>query len=369
MLDTGGHHAPVRRLVFTSDESRLLSAGDDKVVRVWDLDARPKGLAWTIRPRIWRGFAGAINAMALTTPDAQGQQTLALGGFGVESTRGEIGLYRFPGAVDRRQGDVEAYLPSGDLSKRLADPGGHLDAVSCLAFDPKGEILASSSIDQTARLWNYRTQAPLAVLTALRPGKTERIGVHARWPQARGDGRFRWLAADLERGLPSLPCSEAVAPPPSQAWDARAISPRSRSMPSESAPVAVGSSSAEKTGGSNPLRLDSRPISPGAYLFLKTNDQQGPVEGLVAFGPANVLATSIVHPERARRPLYRQSPAASRPTRSTIPRANPRAIATTSNLVYALAFSPKGKYLAFAGGDRQDVTLIELKPLNSMPSH
>ena len=108
VVNSGGHTAPVRSLIFASrDGSQLLSAGMDKIINVWNLSEAPPGLARTIRPRIWRGYAGAIYAMALSpTPDRDGQRTLAVAGFGVQNTRGEIGLFRFPGLNSRPTGDV-----------------------------------------------------------------------------------------------------------------------------------------------------------------------------------------------------------------------------------------------------------------------
>ena len=113
VVNTGGHSAPVRSLIFASrDGSQLLSAGMDKIINVWNLGEAPPGLARTIRPRIWRGYAGAIHAMALSpTPDRDGQRTLAVAGFGVQSTRGEIGLFRFPGLNSRPTGDVRGAAP------------------------------------------------------------------------------------------------------------------------------------------------------------------------------------------------------------------------------------------------------------------
>src|SRR3954452_14158738 len=94
-VETGGHHARVRSLVW-QDDFTLLSGGEDKVVKVWDFhdDVR---LARSIRPPIWRGPAGTIYAMAVTRPDAQGQSLLAVGGYGVENRRGDITIFRIPG--------------------------------------------------------------------------------------------------------------------------------------------------------------------------------------------------------------------------------------------------------------------------------
>jgi WD40 repeat protein len=39
MLDTGGHMAKMTGVTFTPEGKQLVSAGDDKVIRVWDWQA------------------------------------------------------------------------------------------------------------------------------------------------------------------------------------------------------------------------------------------------------------------------------------------------------------------------------------------
>src|SRR5262249_19333847 len=58
VTDTGGPHAPVRSLVW-QDGFTLITAGEDKAVKVWSMRDGPR-LVQTIRPSIWRGFAGSI---------------------------------------------------------------------------------------------------------------------------------------------------------------------------------------------------------------------------------------------------------------------------------------------------------------------
>ena len=61
---------------------KLLSGGEDKVVKVWDFQDGGR-LTQTIRPMIWRGPRGAIYAMAVTAkPDAQGNRVWPLGDTG-----------------------------------------------------------------------------------------------------------------------------------------------------------------------------------------------------------------------------------------------------------------------------------------------
>ena len=141
-VETGGHHARVRSILW-HDDSTLLTAGEDKVVKVWDVRAEGR-LIRSIRPPIWRGPAGTIYAMAETRPDPRGQSFLAVGGYGVEVRRGDITVYRFP-ELDPAPGR-EVRIPTGDVAARLLPPPedppgqiGHRSSVLCLAFDPTGK--------------------------------------------------------------------------------------------------------------------------------------------------------------------------------------------------------------------------------------
>src|SRR4051794_10144198 len=176
VVNSGGHSAPVRSLIFANpDGSRLLSGGLDKIVNVWELGAPRPRLVQTIRPRIWRGYAGAIYAMALSpTADARGQRILAVAGIGVESNRGEINLFRFPGLEHVATGEVDAQLPGGN-------PRGHGMSVMGLAFDPSGQFLASASNDATVRVWRVQTRATVLVLA----GHTGPVNALAYTPDGR----------------------------------------------------------------------------------------------------------------------------------------------------------------------------------------
>ena len=74
MLDTGGHMALIKGIAFTPDGRQLVSASDDKTIRVWDL-ASGKTVR-TIRGESAPGAAGKVYAMALS-PDGK---WLAAGG-------------------------------------------------------------------------------------------------------------------------------------------------------------------------------------------------------------------------------------------------------------------------------------------------
>src|SRR5262245_21487456 len=75
MLDTGGHTLPIVGIAFTPDGRQLVSASDDKTIRVWEL-ATGKTVR-TIRGESAQGIEGKVYAMALS-PEGK---WLAVGGW------------------------------------------------------------------------------------------------------------------------------------------------------------------------------------------------------------------------------------------------------------------------------------------------
>ncbi len=138
MLDTGGHMAMIRSVIFTPDGSQLISASDDKTVRVWDL-ATGKTVR-TIRGETGPGPAGQLFAMALSRDG----KWLAVAGWTEVATKepccGDIRLYDFA---------------SGKLVALLK---GHKSAVYGLNFSADGRHLISGSKDRSAIIWDVRAR-------------------------------------------------------------------------------------------------------------------------------------------------------------------------------------------------------------------
>jgi WD40 repeat protein len=119
-IDTAMHSALVRRIVVDPRGNRLVSAGDDKTIRVWQL---PQGrLERVMRVPIGAGYEGRLYALAIT-PD--GRHVAAGGWTGWEWDR---------------QGAVYVFdVDSGALVRRI---GGFPDVIGSLAYSRDGRHLA-----------------------------------------------------------------------------------------------------------------------------------------------------------------------------------------------------------------------------------
>jgi WD40 repeat protein len=188
MLDTGGHMAKIEALAFTPEDKQLVSAGDDKVIRVWDW--RAGKTVRTIRGQVGPGSEGKIYAMALS-PDGR---WLAAGGWThpqCVGSCGDIRLYDFATGrlVDLLKGhtDVVNSLAFSLDSKRLVSGSwrgdrssiiwdvesrrlvhrlvGHKGEIYGVAFTPDGARVVTGSYDTTVKLWSVADGKEIATLT------------------------------------------------------------------------------------------------------------------------------------------------------------------------------------------------------------
>jgi WD40 repeat protein len=184
-LDTGGHRGVIKGLAFTPDGKHVISAGNDKVIRVWDWETGKT--VRTIRGEAGPGSEGKIFSMALS-PDGR---WLAAGGWmKVPDEAGHtVRLHDFASgnivALLKGQSNGAnslAFSPDGkrlisggffgeamlwDIERRaLAHPlKGHTDHIYSAGFTPDGAYAVTGSLDTQLKLWSVKDGKEFATLT------------------------------------------------------------------------------------------------------------------------------------------------------------------------------------------------------------
>ena len=356
VLETGGHSAPVRSLIFTPEGDKLLSSGMDKVVREWNFaDGRPR-ITRTIRPPIWRGPAGTLYAMALSpVADAKGQRLLAIGGYGLWNSRGNITLMRYPGDPAISTGEVAAMLPGFASSKPQVI--GHANTITSLAFSPDGRFLASCGNDGRVILWDVKTSRASAELLTKGPAQNVLAFRQDGKRLAAGgvDGIVRMW--DVERRVLIAERVPTPAAIPGKPADAAGLAILCLGFaPPHGDQLILG----RENGRINALSGDTfaNPVA-----FARAHESNGPIEALAISHDGKTLATSVVsrrivkHSDRPTVDCEIQF--RSLPDGDLLPRRY-----TTNNLSYALTFSPDDQKLAYAGGDSQGLVIADLAETN-----
>ncbi len=307
-IDQGGHKASIRDIVFTPDGRYLVSAGEDKIIRVWDLEK--ERTVRTLRGQIGSGFEGKIYAMTLS-PDGR---WLAVGGWLHPECAG-------------RCGDIRLYdFPSGKLVSLLK---GHTNAVTSLAFSPDGRLLLSGSGDKNAILWDISQKRQLHTLH----GHTDRLYAVAFTPDSKrvvtgsDDHTLRlWRARD--GGL------IATLKGHTDKVRAVAISPQDGTIASGSV--------------DNTIRL----FNGRTGRFIKILANQGTGVGSLSFSPDGHYLVSGIGTGGIGNDCHVWSIPDGREITS---------YKGHDNIVLATAISPDGRWVATGGGDNQEIHLWSLR--------
>lgn len=139
VVEAGGRVGTADAVRFTPDGQFLLVGGDDRVVRLWphtakglDTDpARTKVLRW----RGWRDQHGGIKCLA---PSRDGKR-VAVGGYGLKISSVAV--------LDRETGRTLA------ITWPRSREGGYRDAVTAVAFHPNGQSVAFGTADGSLWFW------------------------------------------------------------------------------------------------------------------------------------------------------------------------------------------------------------------------
>src|SRR5262245_7687820 len=182
--DRGAHTASITALAFTPDSKQLVSASEDKTIRVWDLASRQT--LRVIRGETGPADFGKIGAIAVA-PDGR---LLAAAVRPVAPDKGPvIRLYDFAsgtqiGLLEGHEGDIHSlafssngrHLISGGSAHTATIWDGaarkavhvlkeHRSAVSAAGFTPDGLRAVTASQDRSLRLWRVADGALLREMT------------------------------------------------------------------------------------------------------------------------------------------------------------------------------------------------------------
>jgi WD40 repeat protein len=167
----------IRRVEFSADGRRLVTAGYDGTARIWDVGT------WTTL-RVLRPPRARYLEAATFSPDGKLVATASGTGGRVriwDSVSGRLvrtlqtrgGQFCATFSADSKLlvtcgGDGVARIWNVDSGKRQLALRGHSGWILSGTFSPDGTLLATTGVDRTARVWDTATGAVIAVVSGVR---------------------------------------------------------------------------------------------------------------------------------------------------------------------------------------------------------
>jgi WD40 repeat protein len=194
-----GSSGTIHALAVEPGGRRLVAAGDDRVIRVWDVEAaqeafnlgvlgnqRVTGTAWSRDGRLIAAVNAAGTLAVWDVAGAERKRVLELPavtaadgvGFSPDSRSVVICGDRVARMYTLPAGDANVAESAVNLRRSFEGPGGHTNRVVAVAFSPDGRTLATAAHDNTVRLWDAATGQVQRTL----PGHAEEVAAIAFSP-------------------------------------------------------------------------------------------------------------------------------------------------------------------------------------------
>lgn len=177
------HAGPIYNVSFTPDDQQIITVGDDKVVRTWQLDGTLSGNLV--------GHTGLISALAVN-PDGDmiatsgGDRAVRLWDLHRENLHVLLG-HRGPVHAVAISPEGDLIASGGTNTLRLWDEEGetlpplvgHTNSINALSFSSQGDFLASASVDTTLRVWqDFKTNTPVSNVLKGHEGSVNGVAFH-----------------------------------------------------------------------------------------------------------------------------------------------------------------------------------------------